>query len=256
MKYPSLILALVLTTACSDSSNNPTPQPPPPEPEPEPVFELNAEIRRTEYGIPHVSAEDWKSLGYGFGYAYAQDNYCVTLREIIYASGRSAELFGEAAGNTGSDFLFRYLNGSDAEFEERFVSQLPQFSRELAEGFARGMNRYLADTGIDNLPEGDLGCRNADWVFEITEIDLFKHMGREALRGSSDNGTFRNALLAVEGPEGEGATGGLSDAQLSQLAEGAAASVRGLRNLDQGSNALAVGSDSTQDGGEIGRAHV
>lgn len=251
MKYPSLILALVLTTACSDSSNNPTPQPPPPEPEPEPVFELNAEIRRTEYGIPHVSAEDWKSLGYGFGYAYAQDNYCVTLREIIYASGRSAELFGEAAGNTGSDFLFRYLNGSDAEFEERFVSQLPQFSRELAEGFARGMNRYLADTGIDNLPEGDLGCRNADWVFEITEIDLFKHMGREALRGSSDNGTFRNALLAVEGPEGEGATGGLSDAQLSQLAEGAAASVRGLRNLDQGSNALAVGSDSTQDGGAL-----
>ena len=251
MKYPSLILALVLTTACSDSSNNPTPQPPPPEPEPEPVFELNAEIRRTEYGIPHVSAEDWKSLGYGFGYAYAQDNYCVTLREIIYASGRSAELFGEAAGNTGSDFLFRYLNGSDAEFEERFVSQLPQFSRELAEGFARGMNRYLADTGIDNLPEGDLGCRNADWVFEITEIDLFKHMGREALRGSSDNGTFRSALLAVEGPEGEGATGGLSDAQLSQLAEGAAASVRGLRNLDQGSNALAVGSDSTQDGGAL-----
>ncbi len=76
-------------------------------------------------------------------------------------------------------------------------------------------------------------------------------MGREALRGSSDNGTFRNALLAVEGPEVEGATGGLSDGQLSQLARDAEASVTGLLNLDQGSNALAVGSDSTQNGGAL-----
>ena len=249
MKYLTLAIALLLVTACSDSDNNPPPQPPPPEPEP--TFEFDAEIRRTEYGIPHIRAEDWKGLGYGFGYAYAQDNFCVTMREIIYASGRSAELFGEAGGNIGSDFLFRYLNGSDEEFEERFVSKLPQFSRDLTVGFARGMNRYLEETGVENLPEGDLGCRDANWVFEITELDLFKHMGREALRGSSDNGTFRNALLAVEGPEVEGATGGLSDGQLSQLARDAEASVTGLLNLDQGSNALAVGSDSTQNGGAL-----
>ena len=249
MKYLNLAIALLLLTACSDSDNNPPPQPP--APEPEPTFEFDAEIRRTEYGIPHIRAEDWKGLGYGFGYAYAQDNFCVTMREIIYASGRSAELFGEAGGNIGSDFLFRYLNGSDEEFEERFVSKLPQFSRDLTVGFARGMNRYLEETGVENLPEGDLGCRDANWVFEITELDLFKHMGREALRGSSDNGTFRNALLAVEGPEVEGATGGLSDGQLSQLARDAEASVTGLLNLDQGSNALAVGSDSTQNGGAL-----
>ena len=249
MKYLNLAIALLLLTACSDSDNSPPPQPP--APEPEPTFEFDAEIRRTEYGIPHIRAEDWKGLGYGFGYAYAQDNFCVTMREIIYASGRSAELFGEAGGNIGSDFLFRYLNGSDEEFEERFVSQLPQFSRDLTVGFARGMNRYLEETGVENLPEGDLGCRDADWVSPVTELDLFKHMGREALRGSSDNGTFRNALLAVEGPEVEGATGGLSDGQLSQLARDAEASVTGLLNLDQGSNALAVGSDSTQNGGAL-----
>ena len=141
MKYLTLAIALLLVTPCSDSDNNPPPQPPPPEPEP--TFEFDAEIRRTEYGIPHIRAEDWKGLGYGFGYAYAQDNFCVTMREIIYASGRSAELFGEAGGNIGSDFLFRYLNGSDEEFEERFVSKLPQFSRDLTVGFARGMNLSL-----------------------------------------------------------------------------------------------------------------
>ncbi len=243
------ILASVLVVsllACSDSNNNPPP--PAPAPEPEPTFELNAEIRRTEYGIPHVVADDWQSLGYGFGYAYAQDNYCVTMREIVYASGRSSELFGEAAGNTDSDFLFRYLNGTDEEFEERFVSQLPQFTRDLTQGFARGMNRYFRETGAENLPEGDFGCRDADWLYEITEIDLFKHMGREALRGSSDNGTFRSALLAVEGPEGEGATGGLTDEQLNALSAGAAAAAQGLRRFDRGSNGLAVGSDSSQTG--------
>jgi len=240
------VLSTALLLSCSDSNN--APPPPAPAPEPEPTFELDAEIRRTEYGIPHVVAEDWKSLGYGFGYAYAQDNYCVTMREIVFASGRSAELFGEAQGNTDSDFLFRYLNGDDADFEERFVSQLPQFTRDLAEGFARGMNRYFEETGVENLPEGNFGCRDAGWLYEITEIDLFKHMRREALRGSSDNGTFRNALFAVEGPGVEGATGGFSEGQLNAMAQGAAAAAQGLRTFDQGSNALAVGSDSSQTG--------
>jgi acyl-homoserine-lactone acylase len=250
-KIITTLLMLVLI-ACSDSSNNnPPPTPEPPAPPPEPTYELSAEIKRTEYGIPHITAEDWKSLGYGFGYAYSQDNYCVTMKEMVYASGRSSELLGEGQGNTGSDFLFRYLNGDDAEFEERFVSQLPQFSRDLAEGFARGMNRYREETGDANLPEGNYGCRDAQWLFEVTEIDLFKHMRREALRGSSDNGTFRNALLSVEGPDEDGATGSLNDAQLSDLADSAAAAVRELQNLDRGSNALAVGSESTQNGGAV-----
>src|SRR5947208_2182253 len=35
-----------------------------------------AEIRRTQYGIPHILAHDWTGLGYGTGYAFAQDNIC------------------------------------------------------------------------------------------------------------------------------------------------------------------------------------
>ena len=249
MKTSITALLLLLLMACSDSSDNSAP--PAPEPPPEPTYELSAEIKRTEYGIPHVTAEDWKSLGYGFGYAYSQDNYCVTMKEMVYASGRSAELLGEAQGNTGSDFLFRYLNGDDTEFEERFVNQLPQFSRDLAEGFARGMNRYREETGDANLAEGYYGCRDAQWLFDVTAINLFKHMRREALRGSSDNGTFRNALLSVEGPAEDGATGSLNEAQLSDLADSAAAAVSELQNLDRGSNALAVGSESTQNGGAV-----
>jgi len=88
----TMILTLALS-ACSDSNNNKTK---PPEPNPQPTITYSAELRRTEYGIPHIKAEDWGSLGYGFGYAYAQDNFCIVMREIVFATGRSAELMGES----------------------------------------------------------------------------------------------------------------------------------------------------------------
>jgi len=248
----SLPLVLILSTliACSDSSDRRPEDPPEPNQPPEPEITVSAEIRRTEFGIPHIKADDWKSLGYGFGYAYAQDNYCVTMREIVFASGRSAELMGEEMGNVESDFLFRYLNGDKADFEEEFVTQLPQFTRDLAEGYTLGMNRYLRETGLENLPEGDFGCRNADWVYEIDATDLFLFLRREALRGSSDNGTFRRALLSVTGPSTD-MSAAASSTSLDQAAADAAAATAPMRAIDQGSNALAVGSETTQNGGAL-----
>ena len=35
-----------------------------------------AQIRRTSYGIPHIKAKDFGSLGYGEGYAQAEDHLC------------------------------------------------------------------------------------------------------------------------------------------------------------------------------------
>ena len=46
----------------------------------------NAEIRWTSYGIPHVMADDWGSLGYGFAYATANDGICVFAREVARAN--------------------------------------------------------------------------------------------------------------------------------------------------------------------------
>ena len=38
---------------------------------------IDVDIRWTSYGIPHVKADDWKSLGYGYAYATATDGICV-----------------------------------------------------------------------------------------------------------------------------------------------------------------------------------
>ena len=46
----------------------------------------NAKIQRTSYGIPHIQAGDWGSLGYGYGYAFAEDNLCMVSRFLFSSS--------------------------------------------------------------------------------------------------------------------------------------------------------------------------
>ena len=205
-----------------------------------------AEIRRTAHGIPHIKADDWAGLGYGHGYAYAQDNYCVAMRGIVGATGRSAEFFGEAGGDVAADFVLRYLFGSKAEFRRRWRLDPSSPAVQLADGFAAGMNRYLRDTGINRLPTGANGCRGADWVHEIDGVDLAMMLSRVALQGSSDQSIVRRAIFnASEG--GAAADGGAQTASgaaaldLGQLRGDLGRFAQALGNSENGSNAIAVG---------------
>ena len=243
----ALSMSLVLV-ACGESDND-IPPPPnvPQEPAPPAAPSFNASVTRTDFGIPHIRAEDWGSLGYGYGYAYAQDNFCVTMREIALAGGRSAELMGDE-GNIENDFLFRFLNGTEEAFRAQFVDTLPQKVQDLVTGFAAGMNRYLRETGVENLPEGDAGCRNAPWVFEFNDFDLWQHLRRIALGGSSDQGLIRTGLQSVTGP----------NASASSLQPVSAPLLNDLRSFgnairpgETGSNAVLAGRDATQTGGSV-----
>jgi len=154
-----------------------------------------AEIRRTEYGIPHVMAEDWSSLGFGYGYAYAQDNFCVAMRAIVFATSRSAEFFGEEEGDVVADFVLRHTFGSKEEFARDHLPEIDSDAYQLTAGFAAGMNRSLRDTGADKLAEGEDGCRDADWVFEVDVTDLAMLNARVALWASSDQDLVRQAIF-------------------------------------------------------------
>ncbi len=238
--YPILaaLAGAALLAACGDSDSDASPAAEP---------SLRAEIRRTAYGIPHIKADDWAGLGYGYGYAYSQDNYCVTMREVIYAAGQSAERFGERGGNADSDFLTRYINGSKEEFARQFFDRLPDYAQELSRGAAAGMNRYLEETGAGNLPEGEQGCRDASWVRPVDEIDLLLYQSREALRGSSNQGVFRRAILATSGPSAQrAASARTADPRETRAALQALA--RELRQPGRGSNAIALGREATQTG--------
>jgi acyl-homoserine-lactone acylase len=203
----------------------------------------SAQVTRTEYGIPHILADDWGSLGYGYGYAYAQDNFCVVMREVVLASGRSAELMGEAEGDLNSDFLFRFLYGDDDD-KIAWLAGLSAEAQAIGAGYAAGLNRYLEETGLANLPEGDAGCRDAPWVQPIRPIDLYTYLRRIALGGSSDQGLVKAGYAAVTGPDN--ATASNKTNVTGTMQQVAVNSV--MQTSARGSNALALGGDITQNG--------
>jgi acyl-homoserine-lactone acylase len=210
-------------------------------------FNYRAEITRTEYGIPHIKADDWGSLGYGYGYAYAQDNFCVVMREVVLASGRSAELMGEEEGDLDGDFLFRYLFGTDAD-KEAEIATLSRDGQNLVTGYAAGLNRYSADTGVENLAEGDAGCRNAPWVQEIRPIDLYSYLRRIGLAGSSDQGIVKQGFADVTGPSSGGSGSTKQTIDWDAVGKNISRNTKSMRTPNNGSNAIALGSEATQSG--------
>ncbi|MGR6739986.1 bifunctional acylase PvdQ [Pseudomonas chlororaphis] len=202
--------------------------------------EASADIRRTGFGVPHIRAADERGLGYGIGYAYAQDNLCLLANEVLTVNGERSKYFGpqqqtvEQRENLTSDLFFNWLNTPQAVFGF-WQAQTPQV-RQLIEGYVAGYNRSLAERRAQGLPEQCQG----DWVRPLTALDLVKLTRRLLVEGGV--GQFAEALV--------GATPPSATAQLKQSAQVfAQADARGQRfALDRGSNAVAVGRERSFNG--------
>lgn len=232
MKNSSALLVIIFSlalNACDNSNNNHSPN-------------YSAKITRTEYGIPHVVADDWGSLGYGHGYVFAQDNYCMLMEGIIRANGQSLEQLGVAGGDEKTDFIFSLINNnSEGQLEQEFLSQQPDYVLQLVEGYAAGYNRYLEETGVENLAEGEPNCRNASWVRKITAVDLWKYFRLIQLQGSTAQGILKQAIIDATGPDN-------SNTAALPIRSQNTEDIATLINPQLGSNAIALGRDATQTG--------
>jgi len=128
-----------------------------------------ATIRRTSYGIPHIVAADLASLGFGEGYAQAEDHLCTIADQVVRVRGERAKYFGRGEGDRHllSDIAVKALGARADADSSRAVE--PQEARDWHDGFAAGYNLYLERTGKDAVPGW---CRGQDWVFPITTADL------------------------------------------------------------------------------------
>jgi acyl-homoserine lactone acylase PvdQ len=97
-------------------------------------------IYRDTYGVPHVFGRTDASTAFGFAYAQAEDNFPRLEDNFIRALGRSAELAGESA--LGADRINRTLELPRLARAE--YARLPARLRALLDGFAAGVNYYLA----------------------------------------------------------------------------------------------------------------
>jgi acyl-homoserine-lactone acylase len=113
---------------------------------------LDAQIRWTSYGVPHVEAPDFQSLGYGYGYAVAADRLCLLADRIVTLRGERSRWFGPDAQavvgflpttNLNSD-LFHRVQLAD-ELVAAATRTLSAEARSLAEGYALGYTRYVSE---------------------------------------------------------------------------------------------------------------
>jgi acyl-homoserine-lactone acylase len=244
-RLAALVLSSTLIVACSDDdddNNNRPPEPLPPEPE----VTYTAQIIWTEFGIPHISGEDWGSLGYGAGYSYAQQNFCVVMKEYVRAAGESARYLGDD-GDLDADFVYKLYN-DDERIQRLIDEELPDYMVDALTGYAAGLNRYLAETGVDNLAEGEEGCRGAEWVREVDLLDTVRLVHKAILRGSA--APLIDFMTAVTGPE-EGVQVAMTEAavirQLAALDPVQVAQAIDMPAPEQmGSNAYAVGADAAK----------
>ena len=68
-----------------------------------------ATIRVTSYGIPHIMAENWGDLGFGYGYQFASDNLCVFAKHVVRVNGQMAKHFGRNNEHLANDALLGFF---------------------------------------------------------------------------------------------------------------------------------------------------
>ncbi len=103
----------------------------------EPPLVTQVEILRTEYGVPHITAENVAALGFGLAYCQLEDYGERVVMGLVRSRGEMALHFG--ADSIDSDFPARLIRRRALET----YHLLSQDARDLYEGFAAGVNWYV-----------------------------------------------------------------------------------------------------------------
>src|SRR3954447_16765947 len=118
-------------------------------------------ITRTEYGIPHITANDYGSLGYGYGYAFAQDNLCTMAADYVTVLGERSRYFGPTAtytmqgngvtvNNLDSDIFWTQVRQShivDQMLTRPAPLGLKPEIKVAVEGYVADYNRWIDQVG-------------------------------------------------------------------------------------------------------------
>tara|TARA_B100001094_G_scaffold306226_1_gene336776 strand:- start:20 stop:2413 length:2394 start_codon:yes stop_codon:yes gene_type:complete len=217
-RFAGILLIAIVTASCGSSMNG--------------SAKYNVEITRTEFGVPHIKASDYGSLGYGEAYASAQDHVCNMALALISAKGEMSEYLGSGhqGENIHSDLAIRALDMSKKGSQA--LSNQPSNIKNWIEGYAGGYNRYLRESS------GDFNswCDHADWVRSATPEDFMTQY--VALVQTITR--MAGAVVAAQPPD-EIATIEVSPSQIL-------AAVDAIRLDGMGSNAWAFGTKSTANG--------
>ena len=219
-------------------------------------------VVRTAYGVPHITANSFRGVGYGYGRSIAADNNCTLAEMYVTAAGERSRFFGPrgtytvggngtTVTNLSSDLVFQRIR--DRGTVERLAAQAPPAGPrpEVAEGlqgYVDGYNDWLASVGgAAGVP--DPTCRGKAWVRPITLIDAYRRVHQLAILAST--GAALEGIATAQPP----GTAGGGNAAAAEASAAARDTIRELApgTLDEnlsgiGSNAYGIGSTGSQDG--------
>ncbi|MEV1146224.1 penicillin acylase family protein, partial [Micromonospora sp. NPDC049799] len=164
----------------------------------------SALIQRASYGVPHITARDFASLGYGVGYAQAEDNICLIAEQMATVNAQRSRWFGADARNVSSD-VFHQKAIDDRSAERWLVGRRDGVRapsdevRDQVRGFAAGYNAYLRRAGNEIT---DPACAGKEWVRPITELDMWRANWARMVRASS--GALADGIVAAAPPTAGG----------------------------------------------------
>jgi acyl-homoserine-lactone acylase len=224
--------------------------------------QYRATIVRTAYGVPHITARNFGSLGFGYGFALASDDLCTMAQAYVTVEGERSRYFGPdatvqepgggQASNIDSDIFWQSVIGRQVIPRLLAVRTGPGAVepqvRQLMAGYVTGYNSYLASVGGSRgVP--DPTCRGQGWVKPITSLDAYL-----AVYQIVDLEGMSNQPEALAQPPNTAGAARPTAAQLRTLAQQAVAHQPGT-----GSNAIAIGSAGTrnhQTGMLLGNPHL
>lgn len=167
----------------------------------------SADIVRTEMGIPHITARDFGSLGYGQGYAFAEDNLCTMMDDFVTIRGERSRYFGpdgtysirandSVADNVSSDFFWKFI-ADEAAIRRTEAKTIPRF-KTLVKGWSVGFNRYMSELKSGQHPGRHLACAEGEWLQPITVDDMYRRFVRLSVLASSS--VFVNEIASAQPP--------------------------------------------------------
>ncbi len=183
------------------------------------------EIIRTEAGVPHIRAENMRAAGYALAWLQLEDYGAKTALSILSGRGTLGAVFGR--DSITSDFTSQFAH----EQAEKQFSQLQPATRDLYEGFAAGLNRYIT------LHPADFAER---MPADFTAVDVLSADVTEPAWGVAR--TFITKLNARRGTRGASGTSGSAAPEAPAVEES---------NDDVGSNAWAFAPSRTKSGRAI-----
>ncbi|ENH7110856.1 penicillin acylase family protein [Vibrio fluvialis] len=134
-------------------------------------------IRWTDHDVPHIEAQNYASLGFGYGYVHARDRLCELSGQVITLRGERSKHYGAErfstigflkTTNLNSDLMFRLR--LPPEWVENELAKLSTQTREYVQGYVRGLNHY-----VDQMPAEEKQRWRADEpLVTFTEQDVVR----------------------------------------------------------------------------------